>query len=112
MSIIYKLNYTHNIFWLLRFIKEKNNVFIDFKSVDKINTIVPVGKLITLATKWQLAFDYRLLQRLKYKLLYFNRPNFLFISYKCHFAYLMRFPYKKDIIYPFAVDVQRITGYY
>jgi hypothetical protein len=46
----YKLNYTHNIFWLLRFIKA-NNVFIDFKSVDKINTVVPVGKLITLASK-------------------------------------------------------------
>lgn len=36
----------------------------------------------------------------------------MFISYKCHFSYLMRFPRKKDILYPFAVDAQRITGYY
>lgn len=112
LAIIYKLNYTNNIFWLLRFIKQKNNIFIDFKPINKINSIVPVGKLITITNKWRLAFDYRLLKRLNKKLLYFNRPNFLFISYKCHFAYLMRFPRKKDIIYPFALDVQRITGYY
>lgn len=112
LAIIHKLNYTHNIFWLLNFIKQKNNVFVDFKPVNKINFIVPVGQLINITKKWQLAFDYRLLKRLKYNLLLFNKPKFLFISYKCHFSYLMRFPRKRDIIYPFNLDIQRITGYY
>jgi len=112
LSIIYRFNYTHNIFWLLRFVKAANNVFIDYKPVNFVNSIVPLGKLILINKKWFNLFDWNLKLRLKRRSLFFNRPKYIFISYKCHFGYLMRYPQKKDIIYPFNLDVQRITGYY
>lgn len=28
------------------------------------------------------------------------------------FAYLYKYPSKKDLIYPIPIDIQRITGYY
>lgn len=112
LAIIYRLNYTHNIFWILRFIKTKYNVFINYKPVNMVNYTVPLGQLIIINSKWWNLFDWNLKLRLKRKALLFNRPKFLFISYKCHFAYVMRPPYKKDIIYPFYIDVQRISGYY
>lgn len=112
LAIIYRLNYTHNIFWILRFVKTKFNVFINFEPKNSINYLVPVGDLILINKKWWNLFDWNLRLRLKRKALFFNRPKYLFISYKCHFSYLMRSPHKSDIIYPFAVDLQRINGYY
>ena len=51
LTIIYRLNIRLDIFNLLKFIRIKNNIFIDFKPIYTPNFLVPIGKLITIHKK-------------------------------------------------------------
>lgn len=77
-----------------------------------VNNLVPIGKMITINKKWHAKFINTLEKRIKLRTLLFPAPNFMYTSYSCFFFYLMRYPRRKDLVYPFAIDLQRITGYY
>jgi hypothetical protein len=34
------------------------------------------------------------------------------MSWQYYFLYMLRKPRKKDFVYPIAIDIQRITGFY
>jgi len=111
LAIIYRLNLSSDIFWLLGFVKA-GNIYLDFLPIKWINAVIPVGKLITVKKKWHLKFINGLLKRIKLRTLMFPSPTFIFASYSCFFFYLMRYPKRRDLVYPYAIDLQRITGYY
>jgi hypothetical protein len=52
-----------------------------------------------------------LYKRVRFDSLIFNTPKFLFISYRFFYAFFIKLPSKKDFIYTFPLDIQRITGY-
>lgn len=112
LSILYRLNFHYDIFYLLSFLKISNNVFIDFKSVNIPNIILPVGNFLTINVKFHDEFRRIWKKRIKERAFLALYPPSIFVSYKLFFAYLMKEPQKAEFLYPFALDVQRITGYY
>lgn len=68
--------------------------------------------MITIRKQWHIKIAQRILRRIKFKTLLFPTPKFLYASYKFFFFYLFRYPRRRDLVYPFSIDLQRITGYY
>jgi hypothetical protein len=110
MAIFYRTNFLHNIFEILHFIKT-GNVFINYKKVTFVNSTIKNTTRITCKTKTMKRLRSNLIIRLKNHLILFNTPRFLFVSYYFFFAYFCKLPKKKDFVYPFSLDIQRITGY-
>jgi hypothetical protein len=110
MAIFYRTNFLCNIFEIIQFIKA-GHVFVNFKTIKHINCPIKNTSYITCSKNTVKRLRLNLINRLKFKLLLFNTPKFLFISYFFFFAYLCKLPKKKDFVYPFSLDIQRITGY-
>jgi ribosomal protein S4 len=110
MAIFYRTNFLCNIFEIIQFIKA-GNVFINFKKVLHINSSISNISRITCSRHTIKRLRLHLKNRLKHQIMLFNTPKFLFISYYFFFAYLCKLPKKKDFVYPFSLDIQRITGY-
>lgn len=111
LYIVYRSNYLSNPFEIMDFIKD-NNVYIDFEPISTFNFLVPIGQLITFDENVLEKLIYTLIRRLKIKAVLFTIPRYMFISYQFHFFYLLRFPRRRDLIYPITIDIQRLTGYY
>jgi len=110
-SIIYRTSMLVNPFKIPHFIAE-NNIYIDFRIINKSQYLVPIGKFLVYNFKVWPKLIYNLCQRLRNKVVPFAPPRFMFISYELNFFYLLRLPVKRDLIYPIAIDIQRLTGYY
>lgn len=110
MAIFYRTNFLYNIFEILQFIRD-GYVFINYKKAKHFNSSISKLSRINCATKTIPRLRFFLIQRLKSKNLLFNTPRFLFVSYYFFFAYICKLPIRKDLVYPFALDIQRITGY-
>jgi small subunit ribosomal protein S4 len=110
MAIFYRTNFLYNIFEIIQFIKA-GHVFINFKIIKHINCPINTISYITCSKNTINRLRSNLKKRLKFKLILFNTPKFLYISYFFFFAYLCKLPQKKDFVYPFSLDIQRITGY-
>jgi hypothetical protein len=111
LPIFYRTNFLANLFVIISFIKNKN-VFINFKKISYSNALVQVGSFITFKKKLKKYIFNFLYKRIIAKAILFNRPRYLFISYIFAFSFILKKPKKKDLIYPIAIDIQRITGYY
>jgi hypothetical protein len=77
-----------------------------------LNLLIPIGQLIRIGKQWHKYFARLLRKRIKMQILLFPTPKFIYSSYKFFFFYILRYPTRKDLVYPFAIDLQRITGYY
>lgn len=111
-AIIYRLNFTPNVFWLLSFVKAGCNFYLESTPISLLNMLIPVGNLITIRRKWHRKFAVQLIKRIKLRTLLFPTPKFIYSSYRFFYFYLLRYPKRTDLVYPFALDLQRITGYY
>ena len=110
MAIFYRTNFLHNIFEILQFIKA-GHVYIDYKKAEYVNDTIKSTSRITCSKESIYRLRTLLKRRLESQIILFNTPKFLFISYYFFFAYLCKLPVKKDFVYPFSLDIQRITGY-
>jgi len=110
VAIFYRTNFMYNIFEIINFVRN-GNVYIDFKKRKNINGFIKNNSFITCSFKSIGKLQYNLLKRLKNKMILFYTPRFMFISYYFFFAFLYKKPTKKDFVYPFSLDIQRITGY-
>lgn len=110
-SIVYRMNLLSSPFQIIRFVKS-GNLFVNFFPVKHVNSTVPVGQFITINLEVKDYLKNKLLHRLSKKAVLFPTPGYLFISYKFFFCYILKYPTKKDLVYPIALDIQRITGYY
>lgn len=111
LAVFYRTNFLADLFVIFRFIKNKH-VYVDFKKLSYVNAVINIGSFITFRkrlTKYMFTF---FLKRLLNKAILFNKPRYLFVSYIFAFAYMFKKPKKKDLVYPIALDIQRITGYY
>lgn len=111
LAIIYRLNFTPNIFWLMGFIKQNNNFFVEWKPIKRVNTLILIGCLLSVARRWHDKFAKFVARRIKLKTLLFPTPKCIYASYGLFFFYLCRAIQRTDLVYPFALDLQRITGY-
>ena len=84
ISIFYRTNYLNNIFHIFRFVKD-GNIFINFKRISYVNTLVPLGAFITVNKKYKKRLNSNLQVRLSSRAVLFKVPSFLFISYRCFF---------------------------
>lgn len=110
MAIFYRTNFLCNIFEILQFIKA-GNVFVNFKKVTHFNSSITNYSRINCSIGSIPRLRLFLMKRLENQILLFNTPKFLFVSYYFFFAMICKLPVKKDLVYPFALDIQRITGY-
>lgn len=110
LAIFYRTNFMHNIFEILQFIKA-GHVYIDYKKATYVNDSIKNTSRITCSKETIYRLRLLLKRRLDSEIILFNTPKFLFISYYFFFAYLCALPVKKDFVYPFSLDIQRITGY-
>lgn len=110
MAIFYRTNFLHNIFEILQYIKS-GNVYINYKKETYINNNISNTSRITCSKNTIYRLRLLLKRRLDSQIILFNTPKFLFISYYFFFAYICKLPLKKDFVYPFSLDIQRITGY-
>lgn len=111
LSIFYRTNYIANIFELIKFIKD-GRIYINFKKHNLLNTPVPTYKYITFENKYKKRFLYLFKRRLKAKAVLFNIPRFMFISYHFSYFYLYRLPKKDDLVYPIAIDAERLVNFH
>ena len=95
----------------MMFVKRKR-LFINQKPINYINAVVPIGTSIIPAKVWVPWIRYHLYKRLSLRSVLYNTPRFLFISFRFWIAFLIKKPRRKDLIYPIAIDIQRISGYY
>lgn len=110
--LLYRYNFHNNIFELLRFVKQEANIAIEQIVIRCPKVIVGVGKLVKLNARWGSFFRNTYLERLKCRTLLFPTPYFMYALMSYNAFYLMRYPQRKDLVYPFAIDIQRVTGYY
>lgn len=110
MAIFYRTNFLCNIFEILQFIKA-GHVYINLKQALHVNSSVTKLSRINCSKKAIPRLRYFLIKRLENQIILFNTPKFLFVSYYFFFAYICKLPMKKDFVYPFSLDIQRITGY-
>lgn len=110
LAIFYRTNFLSNIFEILQFIKA-GHVFIDFKKATHVNSKINSLSRINCSKIAIPRLRHFLIKRLENEIILFNTPKFLFVSYYFFFAYLCKLPMKKDFVYPFSLDIQRITGY-
>lgn len=110
MAIFYRTNFLWNIFEILQFIKA-GHVYINLKKAKHVNSSINNLSRINCSRKAIPRLRHFLIKRLENQIILFNTPKFLFVSYYFFFAYLCKLPMKKDFVYPFALDIQRITGY-
>jgi hypothetical protein len=80
MAIFYRTNFLCNIFEIIQFIKA-GYVFINFKVIKHINSSISNTSYITCSKNTISRLRSNLKKRLKFQLLLFNTPKFLFISY-------------------------------
>jgi ribosomal protein S4 len=111
LPIFYRTNFLASLFVIINFIKNKN-VLINFKKITYVNTLINIGSFITFRKKLKRYMFSFLYKRILVKAILFNRPRYLFISYKYAFAYIFKKLKKKDLVYPISLDIQRISGYY
>ena len=111
LAVFYRTNYMANIFEIMDFIKD-GNVFINFKSKSLLNYPVPIYKFITFNQDYIKRFTYLLKRRAQVKAILFNIPRFMFISYKFNYLYLIRYPKKRDLVFPIAIDAERLVSYH
>jgi ribosomal protein S4 len=110
MAILYRTNFLWNIFEILQFIKA-GYLFIDSKKAIHVNSQITNSSRINCSNKAIPRLRHFLIKRLENQIILFNTPKFLFVSYYFFFAYICKLPTKKDFVYPFSLDIQRITGY-
>jgi hypothetical protein len=79
--------------------------------MNKPYVLVTIGKFLVFNIYiWQkLIRDLTI--RLRFKIISFAPPRYMFISYELNFLYLFRYPNRNDLVYPIAIDIQRLTGY-
>ena len=91
LPIFYRTNYLANLFVIISFIKNKN-CYINFKKISYCNAVINVGAFISFKKKLKRYIFNFLYKRLLVKAILFNRPRYLFISYKFAFAFIMKKP--------------------
>ena len=102
------MNVFPDIFFLLEYFREKEAIYVDFKSINFIDFIIPIGKMITFSDERLSQCIETFFQRIKVKAILSPVPNFIYASYSCFFFYLMRYPCRTDLVYPFSIDLQRL----
>ena len=111
LPVFYRTNFLADLFVVFRFIQHKH-VSVNFKKLSYVNAIVNIGSFITFRKRLQkYMFSYFIKRVYNYAVL-FNKPRYLFVSYRLAFAFMFKKPKKKDFVYPVALDIQRVTGFY
>ena len=111
LAVFYRTNFLADLFVIFRFIKNKH-VYVDFKKLSYVNAVINIGSFITFRKRLKRYMFIFFYKRLLNKAILFNKPRYLFVSYIFAFAYMFKKPKKQDLVYPIALDIQRITGYY
>jgi len=110
-SIVYRINFLFSIFDIINFVRS-NNILINNVLVNYVNYVCKVGDFFMFFSTVHRRIRANLLKRLKTQTILFNTPRYLFVSYKLFFAFMMKHPTDKDLIYPIQLDIYRATAYY
>jgi len=110
-AIVYRTNLLTNPFLIIKFIKE-NSIYIGTRLICKYYYLVPVGIFLSFRKNILFGLLFSFIRRLRFKIITFTMPKYIFFCYDFNFLYLYRHPSKRDLVHPIAVDTQRLTGYY
>jgi len=111
LSLFYRTNFMSNFFEIIQFIRQKNILIDGKKTSIHLNYSVPLYSLISFNSKFRFRIKRNLFKRLKNRLVLFNTPRFLFVSYFFFFGCLCKMPSYKDLVYPIGIDLYRLSGY-
>jgi len=112
VSILYRLNFSADLIGLFRTFRACKSLRLEYTPVESPNFIIPVGLLFTLLLSERFKTTKYILKRIQLRTLLFPIPKFIFTCFTCFFFYMVRGPSRRDLVYPFAIDLQRLTGYY
>ena len=110
LSLFYRSNLLGNVFEILRFVK-KGHVSIGNKYIKLPNKRVNLFCLVKVRyiLKGYISRIYE--KRMRRKAVYFNIPKYMFFSSIFFSFFILRFPKLDDLVYPFPLDVSKITAY-
>lgn len=112
ISLLYRMQINMNIFEL-RWIIYRRKVLVDNKVIDYANAAVPYFVIVRFNRLNKRKFKHSIVERFTRRLMYFNVPRYLFVSYKLLFAFVFKEPKRVDLAFPIkAVDVYRSADYY
>lgn len=111
VAFLYRCNFFKNIFEILDIIKQ-GVIYVDKKVINVPNYKVPVSKFVTINYKWHKRLKYDWIKRTQKNSWMFSTPQYIYTSFLFYYAYLLTLPKRKYLVYPFKIDIQRLTGYY
>lgn len=111
LNVVYRCNYFHNFYEAMDVIK-KGFFTVDRKVVTSINYKVPLFTFLRLDRDWIPFMKAMLKHRAKDCSFLFPTPKYIYISYVFFFSYLISLPKKDQLVYPFDIDIYRLTGYF
>lgn len=111
LYVLYRSNYLTNPFHIMKFIKQQN-VCVGFKVIDRPNYLVPIAEFVTFNWNVWPSLLCQFIRRLRIKNLAFNTPRYMHINFNLNYFYLIKYPRRRDLIYPIKLDIQRLTGYF
>jgi ribosomal protein S4 len=109
-SFVYRTAMAPNLFICIKLVRD-GGVIIGRSCQNHIGYNVQVNGLVNFTQAAKRLIYFSLLYRLARKLILFNPPRYMFVSYIFLFAYMKRPPHRKDLVFPISLDLHRASGY-
>jgi hypothetical protein len=111
ISFLYRTGFVSNLFESLYYIKH-NFVTLNKEIFNYVNQPTKLYMLLSFHPIIKKKVYLDLLTRLCINNRFlFNYPKYMYISYCFLFAFMFRFPAKKDLVLPKFLDIYRATGF-
>lgn len=110
ISCLYRTSIITSPFQCVQLVKF-GYVLINFKCCRQPRYRMSLNKLITFNAIAKRILYISLLERLNFKRSLFNPPKYIYVSFVFLYSYMFRPPRRADLIFPIALDLQRVSKY-
>ena len=111
MMILYRTVFVSNLFDAMRCIK-KGLLHVEGFPVTSYHFYIGLTKMIHFDLYYTRRIKKSLWIRAYGRSFIYSAPTFLYVNYIYIVAFLLRYPVRQDFVYPIAIDIQRLVGYY
>lgn len=113
LTLLYRMHWLYSVFQIRPFIFNKN-VLVNNSIVTLCNYSINFGDIVRLLKPTMVSrIKFDIIRRFSRKMLFFNVPRFLYVSFKFMFGTLIDEPKKEDLAYPQkSMDIYRGADIY
>lgn len=109
-SFVYRTALVPNLFLCIKLVRT-GGVLVNKVLQSHVSYNVQLNVLVNFTSYTKRIIYFSLLYRLARKIVLFNPPRYMFVSYIFLFAYMKRPPRRKDLVFPISLDLHRASGY-